>query len=117
MNLTPLFSTQGAVGDAIRAVEGHVTRMQNREAAADALVGCGWSPLVLAPEYRTGILLARAERHAVKNGSPDALRAALRDRDVAATTYPGGLVRLSMPGTAWRPEELDHLRRSLTALA
>ncbi len=117
VNLTPLFSTQGAVGDAIRAVGGQIARKNNREAASDALVGCGWSPLILAPEFQTGILLVRADRRAVKNGSPDALRAALRDRDVAATAYAGGLVRLSMPGTAWRPGELDHLRRSLTALA
>ncbi|MBY0512346.1 MAG: aminotransferase class V-fold PLP-dependent enzyme [Gemmataceae bacterium] len=117
VNLTPLFSTNGALADASDSAGAWRTRMRNLEAAAAALVGVGWNPLLAAREFRSGILLVRAEGPRIQAADSDSLRAALREAGVAATTYPGGLVRLSMPSDSWRPGELDHLGRAFKLLA
>ncbi len=117
VNLAPLFSTQGAIAGAAQHAGFLSARLRNLEATTTAVLDCGWKPLLPAPELRSGILLLRAEREAVRRGLPDVLRASLRDGGVAATTYPGGLVRLSMPDADWRPGELDHLRQSLRTVA
>lgn len=117
VNLTPLFSTNGALADASDSAGAWGNRMQNLEAAAATLLGVGWEPVLADREFRSGILLVRAERPKIQAAGSDSLRVALREAGVAATTYPGGLVRLSMPPDAWRPGELDHLRRAFKRLA
>ena len=117
VNLTSLFSTNGALADAGDSAGAWTTRIRNLEAAAATLLGVGWEPQLAAPEFRSGILLVRAERPKIQATVSDSLRAALREAGVAATTYPGGLVRLSMPPDAWQPGELDHLRRAFKRLA
>jgi len=117
VNLAPLFSTQGATAGAAHHAGFLSARLRNLEATADAALDSGWEPLMPASGLRSGILLLRAEREAVRGGSPDVLRASLRNGGVAATTYPGCLVRLSMPDVDWRPGELDHLCRSLRTMA
>ena len=81
------------------------------------LLGVGWEPRLAAREFRSGILLVRAERPKIRAADSDSLRAALREAGIAATTYPGGLVRLSMPSDSWQPEELDQLRRAFSLVA
>ena len=115
VNLTPLFSTNGALADAGDLAGAWRTRMRNLEVAAATLLGVGWESLLADREFRSGILLVRAERPKIQTA--DSLRAALREAGIAATTYPGGLVRLSMPPDAWQPGELDHLRRAFKLLA
>jgi hypothetical protein len=117
VNLTPLFSTNGALADAGDSAGAWTTRIRNLEATATTLLGVGWEPLLADREFRSGILLVRAERPKIQAAGSDSLRAALREAGVAATTYPGGLVRLSMPPDAWQPGELDHLRRAFKLLA
>lgn len=112
VNLLPLFATQGALVDCLAPADNRTTRLRNLEEAAVAVAGVGWEPQLPAPELRSGILLIRSERPEVRAGNPESLRAALRDAGVAATTYPGGLVRLSMPPDELRTDELDHLRRA-----
>jgi hypothetical protein len=117
VNLAPLFSTTGALADANDTAGAWRNRMRNREAAASTLLGVGWEPLLAAREFRSGILLVRAERPKIQAADSDSLRAALREAGIAATTYPGGLVRLSMPSDPWRSTELYHLRRAFKSLA
>lgn len=117
VNLTPLFSTNGALADASHTAGAWTTRMRNLEAVAAALLGVGWEPMLADREFRSGILLVRAERPKVQAADSDSLRAALREAGVAATTYPGGLVRLSMPSDSWQPGELAQLRRAFKLLA
>jgi selenocysteine lyase/cysteine desulfurase len=117
VNLAPLFSTTGALADANDSAGAWRNRMRNREAAASTLLGVGWEPLLAAREFRSGILLVRAERPKIQAADSDSLRAALREAGIAATTYPGGLVRLSMPPDPWRSTELYHLRRAFKSLA
>ncbi|MBY0458459.1 MAG: hypothetical protein K2V38_14060 [Gemmataceae bacterium] len=117
VSLAPVFTAQGAVADRVRAAGVESVRVRNREAAAVALADSGWRPLTLDPEYRTGVLLVQAEQRATRDRLPEATRAGLRDRGIAASAYPHGLVRLSMPASSWQPGELDSLRRILTAVA
>ncbi len=117
VNLTPLFSTNGALADAGNSAGAWRTRMRNLEAAAATLFGVGWKPLLAAREFRSGILLVRAERPKIQAADSDSLRAALREAGIAATTYPGGLARLSMPSDSWHPGELEHLGRAFKLLA
>lgn len=117
VNLVPLFSAQGAVADARCTVGALPARLRNLESAATLAAGVGWTPLLSARELRSGILLVRAERAAARAADPETLRASLRDHGVAATTYPGGLVRLSMPANEWRPGDLDQLRRAFSLVA
>lgn len=117
VNLTPLFSTNGALADACDSAGAWTTRMRNLEAAAATLLGVGWEPQLADREFRSGILLVRAERPKIRAADSDSLRAALREAGIAATTYPGGLVRMSMPSDSWQPGELDHLRRAFKLLA
>ena len=90
--------------------------MRNAEEALVAIAGGGWEPQLPALELRSGMLLVRAGQPRVRAGDPESLRAALREAGVAATTYSGGLVRLSMPPDEWQPGELDHLRRAFKLL-
>jgi hypothetical protein len=117
VNLTPLFSAQGAGQDALAAEDPRSMRLASVSPAAEAAGAAGWPPLLPCPDLRSGILLARAERLVARGRDPELLRAALRDAGVAATAYGGGLVRLSMPATGWRPGELEHLRFALARVA
>ncbi|MEO2090000.1 MAG: aminotransferase class V-fold PLP-dependent enzyme [Gemmataceae bacterium] len=117
VNLAPLFSTTGALADANDSAGAWSNRLRNREAAAATLLAVGWEPVLPDREFRSGILLVRAERPTIQAADSDSLRAALRVAGIAATTYPGGLVRLSMPSDSWRPGELDHLGRAFKLIA
>jgi selenocysteine lyase/cysteine desulfurase len=117
VNLAALFSAQGAAADAGRATDVLDARLANLHRAANTVTEAGWEPVQPSPDLRSGILLARPERGGVRSRDPDELRAALRDAGIAATTYGGNTVRLSMPAAPWRTGELDHLRRSLVQVA
>jgi Aminotransferase class-V len=115
VNLLPLFCCQGAVADAHR-VDG-AKRFTNVDEAVRVAQGTGWAPLLPAHTFRSGILLLQAERAATQQIPPDVLRSSFRCRNVALTTYEGGLLRLSMPEQSWRTCDLDTLHCALQALA
>ena len=117
IGLVPLFSAQGAVTDALESNASFTTRLQNARAAAAVAAAAGWAPLLPSEGLRSGILLVRAIRRAAEDLHPEELRAALRVAGIAATTYSGGLARLSMPASAWHTDELDHLSRTLRGTA
>ncbi len=73
VNLAPLFSAQGAAGDALTTANPQATRLASLPAAADAAGGAGWRPLLPCPDLRSGILLVCAERPAARSREPEAL--------------------------------------------
>lgn len=107
----PLIACGGAVEGRTGADQsaglGH--RLRNLVAAGERLRPTGWTPLLPDPAFRSGILLVRAERTAVRGKAADPLRAAFQEAGVALTAYSGGYVRLSMPDRPWRTDELDLL--------
>jgi hypothetical protein len=112
VNLLPLFTARAAVEDA-RTADTFCRRTENMRAAADLARTCGWHPLLPDESLRSGILLVQAERPETRAVCPETLRITLRDSGVAATTYTGGIVRLSMPLAPFATEELDCLEQAL----
>jgi hypothetical protein len=121
VNLTTLFTCQGAVHDALGASDIPSTifpaRLDNLAAAASAVEATGWKPLIPAPAARTGILLLQAERIAAKNTPASVIRSAFYDRGIVLTAYDGGRVRLSMPDRAFEDRELAQLQRACRSAA
>jgi hypothetical protein len=115
VNLLPLFSCQGAVGDA-HAVD-RSKRFANMDEAVRMAAGTGWVPRLPSAAFRSGILMLQAERAATRQIPPDALRSAFRAQDIALTAYDGGLLRLSMPERNWCGCDLDTLQHALRQLA
>jgi hypothetical protein len=112
VNLLPLFSARAAVEDT-RIADGFCCRSENLRTAAAVAQVAGWRPLLPDGPLRSGILLLKAERPAACATSPDSLRATLRDAGVSATTYEGGLIRLSMPLAPFTSDELGCLGQAL----
>jgi hypothetical protein len=121
VNLACLFSCQGAVADALEGAcdPSHCLphRLGSLSTAADVAAASGWRPLLAPPAFRTGILLLQAEREPTRAAPADVLRSAFCEQGVAVTAYDGGLVRLSMPASPWRPGEIDYLGRVLASVA
>lgn len=119
VNLAPLFACQGAVSDALRRdnTPSLELRLRNLETVAEASQGTGWSPLLPAPELRSGILLLQAERPKVREASAASLRSTFADAGVVLTAYERGVVRLSMPAEALPSESLGRLRHALQLAA
>ncbi|VTS00486.1 cysteine lyase : Uncharacterized protein OS=Rhodopirellula europaea SH398 GN=RESH_05019 PE=4 SV=1: Aminotran_5 [Gemmata massiliana] len=115
VNLVPLFTARAAIVDA--RPQSMMSRAENMRVVTELAPSVGWKPLLPDPLLRSGILLLEAERASVRSISPDILRSTLRDAGVSATTYEGGLVRLSMPATEFTPAEREHLSRALHTVA
>lgn len=113
VNLTSLFTAQGAAGDHPTGQDSFATRLSNLDAASNAAAECGWRPLLPSPGLRSGILLLQAESKTTRREDPETTRASLRGGGVAATTYPGGLIRLSMPSAVLQRGHLDTLSEAL----
>lgn len=107
----PLLACGGAVHERaepdIKARLG--SRLRNLAVAGEILRATGWSPLLPDPALRSGILLLRAEREAVRGQPAEGLRSAFHAAGVTLTAYPAGHVRLSMPDRPWREDELERL--------
>ena len=110
VNLLPLFTARAAVEDVGDTAP---CRFENARVAMCVARASGWRPLLPAEPLRSGILLLEAEQSVARAVPPEQLRTSLRDNGVAATTYEGGLVRLSMPPTAFTTDELERLGRAL----
>jgi selenocysteine lyase/cysteine desulfurase len=121
VNLAPLISCQGAVADIARPAAEEVLsfshRLANASAVAELARGNSWRPLLPDAPFRSGILLLRCERPEAAQASPEALRASFHKQGLALTAYSGGIIRLSMPSTAWRAEQLQVIRTSLEKVA
>jgi hypothetical protein len=103
VNLVPLFSCQGALQDAASTPPS--LALPTRVANADHLVGMiaslGWRPVRPAGDLRTGILLGQSEAKSSRNVCPESLRRLFHESGLAVSTYPKGLVRVSLPAKIW----------------
>ena len=117
VNLAPLFSCRGAVDDTQRSPSAIMKAFTRRRENARILTGliedAGWNILRPQEPFRSGIMLIQPREHHQKNVDPETLRRAFHRWGVAATTYEGGHVRLSMPDHPWEPAQLDLLRNAL----
>jgi len=121
VDVAPLFSCQGAAGDALAGAispAGHLPRrLENLTAAAEVVAGTGWRAILPDASLRSGILLLESERDGLREASADSLRYAFHDRGVSLTAYEGGRVRVSMPPRPWSATELKVLKGACTNVA
>lgn len=97
VNLCPLFAASGALHDAEPAMTVSSVNHQVRTVVEDAAVCAGWKCLVPSPEFQSQILLLKHPR--MQKAKSGYLRKALSRFGVAATDYPGGICRISLPKT------------------
>ena len=96
VNLSPLFSAFGALKDAEKATRAPAVD-QVRVVVEDAIARAGWKSLFPSQEFLSRILLLKQPRlQKTKSGE---IRKALSRFGVAATDYPGGVCRISLPRT------------------
>lgn len=119
VNLAPLFTCQGALEDVSVAsiASGLPRRMKNADQLAAIVRSRGWRPLVTAREFRSGILLLQAEAIDLRKNSPDVLRRRFHQAGLAVSTYPQGLVRISLPAEPWHTPDLDLVQRAFRHVA
>jgi hypothetical protein len=121
VNLTPLFSCQGAVEDALNSslapTSYFPSRLANLRTTGAAAETAGWEPLLTDPAMQSGILLLRAERSETRSRTAAHLRHAFGEEGVALTAYDEGLVRLSMPDTPWVDRDFELLKTALRKIA
>lgn len=114
VNITPLLTAQGAVNDSKPESLPTVfrTRIDNADEVSSRAVLVGWKPIQPDASLRSGILLLRpySERRTMP---PAIIRRFLRDRGIASSVYPHGIVRLSMPDAPWLNGQLEYLMQSL----
>ena len=117
VGLLPLVTTQGALQGALHYANRPGSIIRKRLANADRLRylarEAGWRCVRPAGSMRTGICLLRAPSSKSTRVAAETMRARFREAGVAVTTYPRGLVRLSMPSRAWTESESAHLTRAL----
>ena len=116
VNLTPLFTCQGAVDDLL--CRGQISAdMKQQMENADLLLGmapdAGWHPLAPHNDLRTGVCLLTLVASGDDRVSPSSLRERFHQTGIALTAYQRGLIRLSMPSTSWNENELETLVRAL----
>lgn len=120
VNLVSLFSCRGAVNDMLSTGgndPGYFSqRLANAETIAELFQDAGWRILRPQPEFRSGIVLLETEDRIVRSMSADRLRQRLMSLGVVATTYPEGLVRLSMPKAPWADGQSEILAKAFEAV-
>lgn len=110
--LLPLFAAHGAVEDAVAGGSGGPA---DATAVAELAADAGWTPLRTRPPLRSSILLLEAHRAAVRDTPPIELREHFGRHGVALTTYPGGVVRVSLPSGGLDDEDASLLRAALAS--
>lgn len=121
VNLSPIFSAQGAVSDASlpgASPEALLpSRLQNAEAASNAAAALDWLPQMPHPSLRSGILLLQAKSIKARSFSSERMRLHFHRFGIALTAYEQGLVRLSMPVAKFEVAELEWMRAALHKVA
>lgn len=84
----------------------------NRETITEIAIDAGWKSVAPHPAMASQILLFETRRYRKDPSSEDEVRRALSSHGVAATAYPNGLLRLSLPD-----DPLDHHDRCRLAAA
>jgi hypothetical protein len=118
VNLAPLFTACASVsvrlGGAESADARFGRRLDSRRVLSVLAHEAGWEPVGVHPDLQSGILLMRAPGKAGRVPA-DRLRSCFRRHGVAVTAFPDGIVRVSLPETAWlearQDELLDAFRR------
>jgi hypothetical protein len=119
VNLSPLFSSAGAVEDQLRADTDRLAariRLDNADQVVTRAAATCWQPQEPDASLRTGIVLLKhaPTRGAVRSG--ETYRRAFQRRGVALSAYDNGLLRLSMPAQPLSGTQLSLLEGALQSV-
>lgn len=117
VNLSPLLSAYGAVGDALRRMpisKSFIRQLANGQALGRIASHAEWQAVALDPALRSGILMLKP---CVPVGMVRSLRGQLERQGLTATAYQSGLLRLSLPRCPLRPHQEAIVSRALTRAA
>ena len=121
VNLSGLFSCQGAVSDAISEDADKVAQFANRLAnarqVAELASSSGWFPENPHASLQSGILLLNTKQEQIRSLSAEELRGRFYQHGIALTGYDRGRVRLSMPGERLQDAELETVQRAFQEVA
>jgi hypothetical protein len=113
VNLCPLFAASGALHDAEPAMTASSVNHQVRGVIEDAAARAGWSCVEPSREFQGRILLLKQPR--LKKKKSGDIRKELSRFGVAATDYPGGICRISLPGTI-AETQVELLEKALSSI-
>jgi hypothetical protein len=117
---TTLITTQAAIEDSDVNPSAHRAsfrqRITNGQTASELAMQTDWQTISPVAELRTGILMLRSDNPGLARQHPDTLREAFRDRGISLSTYPDGLLRLSMPAKPFTSDELSQLSDGLRSV-
>ena len=120
INVSSLIAAAGAVGYMLnRPSPLHQrwrTERGNALALVDRLASRVWRPLLQSASLRSGILLLCQPKFDCAQFC-SRTRRSLAHRGVIASTFPGGIIRLSMPAFQLTPNQLSTITRGLAHLA
>jgi hypothetical protein len=111
VSLVPLFSCLGAVSDAARSCR--CNRNTSIPLVSSLAMQSGWASLLPEPELQTAILLLQSRRDEVRGRAPALIREHFGRQGIAITSYPEGMIRLSLPVAELAPGDRVLLQRVL----
>ena len=116
VNIGPLFSCHGAILDLpshCKQIAEHRKQLKNVDTLSQSSMSAGWQALLPHRDFRSGILLVRAVRHAIRKMLPSAVSQLFQVRGIAITAYDDGVIRLSVPRHIWQDDEYHWLCTAL----
>ena len=121
VNLSPLLTCCGAL-ESFQAPDQQVDvtlrhQLANAHEVRIQSESLGWQPLLAASDQHTGIVSLICETPNLQSLPAETLRLCLRQLGITATTYPGGIVRLSMPRTRFASGDIAVIRTALQAVS
>lgn len=116
VNVSSLIAAAGAIGYMLNGPSSLDERWRTAKDNALALVGRfasrKWRPLLQTASLRSGILLLCQPKFDCAQFCSRARRS-LANHGVIASTFPGGIIRLSMPSSQLTPKQLSTITRGL----
>jgi hypothetical protein len=120
VNLSPLFSCQGALaGEPCASGVSKRLRVQlaNAQRLGEVVARSGWVLHSPAAALCSGIVLLESTSPQVQAMPAASLRSAFHACGVTLSAYDKGLIRISTPRIPWRPQQLALLRSALRDIA
>jgi hypothetical protein len=119
VNLSPLFSCQGALEglSAATVASALPRRLANARPLARIAVEHCWRPLLPNERLRSGILLLQAADEHSRELPPDVLRRRFHEAGLALSAYNRGVVRVSLPSEPWRRVDLQQAAAAFASVA
>ncbi len=114
VNLSPLFSCQGALRD-FSETSRHEIRMENAARIRQVARETSWSAPLPREPFRSAIVILDSGRGGHSSPTSSVLRAAFLRRGVALTAYDDGRLRLSAPSRPLDERNLARLKQALMA--